>query len=339
MPKIKKAEVTLNYQQYIPGPPSTPQSLYQQACSNDGATIGAWRDTWIKNVTANHKKYGPFKECSIASLFKTNHMKPAIIAGSGPSLVKNGVELKDRGDIPLISCLHNFHYMEDNDLKPEYYVTLDAGDITVGEVSEGGAKTEAEYWEITADRTLLAFIGSPPALLDKWKGKILFFNCPVPDEEFTKVVEDVEIFNVFVSNGGNVLGGCLYIAKSVMGSNPITFVGADFAFSYENKFHGWDSKYDGKMGHTVKAVDVFGMPVQTWQSYANFKSWFEFVACQVPGNYVNCTEGGTFGAYPEGNIMQVQQMDLCDFYRIYNLVDELKECCENSEVEEKKVLF
>ena len=88
-----------------------------------------------------------------------------MLAGSGPSLVYNGEKLKNRGDMPLISCLHNFHFFEDRDIKVDFYVTLDAGPITITEVSEGGKHDADWYWERTKDCTLVAFIGTHPDLI------------------------------------------------------------------------------------------------------------------------------------------------------------------------------
>ncbi len=334
----RTAEVLLEYQNYIETPPVAPKSLYGQACSNDETTIDSWRQTWIANVRANHKKFGSFKDRSVGKFYHLYKNKPCIVAGAGPSLKYNGHQLKDRGEIGLISCLHNFHFFEDNDVHVDFYVTLDAGEVTIEEVSEGGTKSEAEYWAATKKHKLLAYIGTSPRLLEKWQGEVYFFNCPVPDPEFTKVTEDLEKFHCYVSNGGNVLGACMYIAKGFMGANPIAFVGADFAFSYKNKFHAWDSKYDKKLGYVVKAIDVFGNKVLTWQSYANFKAWFDYVAINVPGFWVNCTEGGTFGAYPEGNIMAIRQMELENFLRMYQLSEELRDQAENPETAIKKIL-
>lgn len=339
MAKVKTAEVFLEYQNYIETPPIQPAALYGQACSNDGVTIDSWRNTWISNLKENHKRFGPFKDRSIGKLFASQAHKPVIVAGSGPSLQRNGQDLKNKGDICLISCLHNFHYMEDNGIEVDYYVTLDAGDVTVEEVSEGGSKTPDEYWELTKNKTLLAFIGTTPKLLEKWKGQIYFYNAPVSDKEFNDALASLEKFNIHVSNGGNVLGACMYIAKGILGANPIAYVGADFCFSYKNKFHAWDSKYDAKLGNVMRSVDVYGNKVLTWRSYANFKGWFEWVAIQIPGLYVNCTEGGTFGSYPEGNLMAIKQMDLADFIKMYQLHYHLKDACLNPEADNRTILF
>ena len=335
----RTATVTLEFQNVIDHLPVQPQQLYSNACSNDSVTINSWRPTWIANVKENHKRFGPFKDHSVGELHGLFANQPAIIAGAGPSLKYNGHELKNRGKIPLVSCLHNFHFFEDQDIKVDYYVTLDAGEVTIEEVSEGGINVPEWYWDRTKNNTLLAYIGTSPRLLEKWQGKILFFTAPVPDNEYTKAVDDIEPFGIYVSNGGNVLGACMYIAKSFMGCNPIIYVGADFSFSYDKKFHGWDSKYDLNLGYVLKAVDVFGNKVLTWQSYMNFCQWFQFIAIKVPGIWINATEGGCFGSYPEGNIAAIKQMELKEVLNMYSMYLETKNQCEFPGVQEKKILF
>lgn len=336
---MRKVELTLDYQNYIESPPVRPDMLYSQACASDSVTVSSWKDVWLGQIKKNRQKYGPFKDKSIGKLFAKYVHQPIIVAGAGPSLKYNGHELKDRKDICLVSCLHNFHFMEDHGAHPDFYVSLDAGPVTIEEVSEGGSKSAEEYWAITKDRTLLAYIGTHPDLLAKWQGEIYFFNCPVPDPSFMEELNKIEVFHTWVSSGGNVLGACLYIAKGILGASMVAFVGADFSFSYDKKFHAWDSKYDKSLGYVIKAVDVFGNKVLSWQSYANFAAWFNWVSLQVLGIYINCTEGGIFGAYAEGNLMSVKQMSLKDFIRMVNLHLEIKEQCLNPEVPELKILF
>lgn len=335
----RKAEIWLEYMNYIENPPVPTDQMYGQACSNDKITINSWRDTWISNAKATKKRFGSFKDNGVGKLFGQYAKQPVIIAGSGPSLKYNGSFLKDRAGIPLVSCLHNFHFFEDNDVAPEYYVTLDAGPITVSEVWEGGQHDEDWYWERTKDRTLIAYIGTCPELFEKWRGKVYLYNATLPDDVYTKAIEEIEPFHTYISNGGNVLGACLYAAKGIFGGNPIAFVGADFCFSYERKFHGWDSKYDANIGQCVRAVDVYGNSVLSWSSYMNFKSWFDYIAMRVPGIYVNCSEGGTFGAYPDGNLMAVKQQALKEFIGSYQLHENIKEQCINPSVLQNAILF
>ena len=339
----RQVSLKLSYQNYIEQPPVPPNVLFNNACSSDNITINTWRKTWIDQVLANKKKFGKFSDHSIGKKFGSHKYKPGIIAGSGPSLAYNSHLLKNRGDIPLVSCLHNYHHFEDQGITPDYYVSLDAGPVVLEEVSEGGTKTPDEYWASTKGKNLCAFIGTSPELFEKWQGNVFLFNAPVPDKEYLEATESDEKFSLYVSNGGNVLGACLYITKAIFGCNPIAFVGADFSFSYDEgrgpKFHGWDSKYDSNIGNAVSATDIFGNRILTWMSYHNFKNWFDFIALTIPGDYVNCTEGGILGAYRDGNIMAIKQQSLEKFITKYELCENIRSCCENPTIDEKRILF
>jgi len=336
---MKTKQIICEYQNYIDYAPVAPKELYSQACSSDEVTIHSWRETWKRNIKSNFESHGSFVNNSIGQLFGYAKHKPVIIAGSGPSLKDNAIDLKNKGELVVISCLHNFHFMEDTGTPADFYVSLDAGEVVVDEVFEGGSKTEQEYWNLTKERALICFIGTSPQLLKKWQGKIYFYNAPIPDKEVTDFQENLEVFNQFVSNGGNVLGACLYIAKAFFGASIIGFIGADMSFSYLKKFHAWDSKYDAKLGRVLRVTDVFGNSVNTWQSYHNFKGWFEYVALTVPGIYYNCSEGGTLGAYKEGNIRSFIQMPLKNFIRQMNIYKEIEHQALDSKTKEKKLLF
>jgi hypothetical protein len=324
---MKTANIVLELQHTIPAPPQALSEMYSTACKADDVTMQVWEEKWIANITANKKRFGSFAGHDIGKLWGKWAGKPAIIAGAGPSLRKNVQYLKDRPEsVCLVSCLHNFHYMEDNGARPDYYVSLDAGPITIEEVSEGGGKNPDEYWDMTKDRTLIAYIGSDPILIEKWQGEILFYNAPIPSERIKQRIDAIEPFHQWVSNGGNVLGACMYVAKGFLGSPVSIFVGADFSFSNEHliKFHAWDSKYDSNMGQVLKTVDIYGNSIKTWGSYWGFKVWFDYVAYTCPGIYINATEGGIFGAYREGNIAKVWQMDLLEAYKMFMVHENTK---------------
>lgn len=338
---VRKEEISLEFQEYIDFLPVSTGEMYKQACSNDGVTIKAWRDIWLRNIRANKERFGSFKDHSLARFYNSFKNKPAIIVGSGPSLKHNAHKLKDRGDMALVSCLHNFHFLEDLEANTDFYVTLDAGPVVIEEVFEGGKKSAAEYWEMTRGKKLLAFIGTDPKLFDLWQGEIYFYSAPVPDADYKAEVDNIEVFNLHVSNGGNVLGACLYIAKGFLGCNPIIFTGSDFSFGYDSRFHSWDSKYDKHMGYAIRKSDVFGNKVWTWQSYYNFKSWFDRTCNDVPGIWINATEGGLLGAYQEGNLRSIKQMTLDDVYKMYQVSDHpaIKSIVEDSATKDVQLLF
>jgi hypothetical protein len=342
---VKTATINLEYQNYIELPPQAKNAAYGQACSNDRVTVEYWRPTWIGNYKANKAKYGTFASKSAGVFFGRHQYLPAVVCGSGPHLAENGPLLKDLDPrIPIVSCLHNFHWHVDNGIRCDYFITLDAGPVTVEEVYEGGKKTEEEYWAASKSYRLIAFAGTCPKLLEKWQGEIYFFNCPIPDQQVMGEMDATEVFHFYVSTGGNVLGAGTYFAKAILGCNPIAFLGASFSFGYGDAqgvhhFHGWDSKYDKNLGEYMLATDVFGVRVKTWRSYQNFKCFFDWLAMTVPGVWINCTEGGTFGATAEGNIRQIVQMPLADFLGMYQMNRQIQAQCENPAIAERRVLY
>jgi len=339
--KLSDAVIFRDYLQlapYIPGPPvpGGPQALYDRACSADNVTIKQWFDIWLDHVAKNKKRFGDFEKMSVMQDYAASALQPVIVAGSGPSLKKNVKALAaERGNIKVVSCLHNFAFFEDNGVNADYYVNLDAGDVTISEMSQGGREPEPHYWERTKDRTLVTAITGHPDLINRWKGRVLFYNVIAPTPEYIHRLKEITKFNVTYSVGGNSLGACLYHAKAILGGCPIAYVGADFCFGYNKKFHSWDSPYDKQFSGLMKAVDIYGMPVWTWPSYFNFKCFFDFLACggqgNQPGQYYNCTEGGILGAYNEGNIVQIKQESLAAFLWSYNLHKRIPELLSRDE--------
>ncbi len=338
-PKKKQALVTLEYQPYF-APSTPPDELLAMAAQNDDKTMERFRPEWLSNIKENHARFGPFKDHSLAPILRKFENRPVICAGSGPSLRRNAHLLAKRSPtIGLVSCLHNFHYLEDIGANVDYYVSLDSQKLVISEMTDGGQRTPEEYWALTKDKTLICFIGSPPELIERWQGEVLFFNAPMPDEEFVKEVDALEMYTTLVSTGGTVLGACVYLAQIFMGARPVIFVGADFSFGYDEQFHPWKSDYDLKLGHVMKATDVFGMPVKTWPSYYGMKLFFEYMARHTGWFYINCTEGGILGSYPEGNVISIRSLDLDHTLAMYSVSDDIVMQALNPEKAPKKLVY
>ena len=321
--EVKRTHVpmVLTFQQTLDQPPVSKDAMHGQACSNDAVTVAHWRKIWLDHVKANTAKHDVLNMTAMSE-FGKHSFHPVIVAGSGPSLKKNAALLAKRpSEIGLVSCLHNFAYFTDLGIQADGYTNLDSGDITVPEMSQGGKHPPEYYWDATKDATLIAALVSKPELLDRWKGKILFFNSPVPDLLYMQEQQAICPLELYYNVGGNAMGAAYYHARAILGGMPIAFVGADFAFDYTRKFHSWDSPYDAQFAGVIPVTDVFGNRVYTWPSYANFAQWFNSQSLGGTGNnpvmIINCTEGGIFGAFPQGNIKTVHQMALVDFLTIY----------------------
>ena len=327
-PGLRTVQLDLQYQNTIPGPPASAGDLWEKATSGDTVTIDTWRKQWVDQYKHAAERFGNFGDKTVGKLYKTNLYKPAICLGSGPSLKHTLDALKENraleNPVLTVSCLHNFALLEDNECHADYYVTLDAGDVVMHDTTELGGKDAEHYWEKTEGKTLIAYVASPPALWEKWRGDVYLFNCMVPDDQYRKQTEAIQVFRHYVSSGGNCLGACVYIAKAIMGSNPIIFAGADFSFDYDNTFHPVATKYDnfnGKgIGGYLVATDVFGVTRKTWPSYYNFKCFFDNLVQRCPGEWINCSEG-ILGAYKEGNIEQFKYMTLSEALLPYKIVE------------------
>lgn len=317
---LKNIDIDLELQPYLDRPPITPQQMYKNACSSDEVTIDSFRGKWVDNYRINHEKFGPFGEKTVGKLHGINRHKPCIVLGAGPSLKENleGLRMNQESKNPVmvVSCLHNFGYLMDEGIKVDYWVTLDSNNIVLDTITEGRQKDE--YWEETKDQVLLAYTASPTLLLEKWQGKIQFFNTNIPDAEIQRQQREIEVFTHFISSGANVLGACMYIAKMVFGSSTIVYVGADFCFSYDNTFYSY--KTDKPIGGYMLWPDIFGIPRKTWPSYMNFKYWFDRCACEVPGHWVSCSFG-LLGSYQGGVLRQFEYWQLDQYLERYFMAD------------------
>lgn len=314
-------EFKLQFQQTCE-PQVNPETLYKQAIANDEITISSWRDQWLWQARENEETY-KCSENTVMSEWNKYRYQPGIIAGTGPSLKKNVHELKKREGIPLVSCAHNFGFFTDNDIKPEYYVQLDAGHIIIDELGQGGKKAQEYYWDATEGHTLIASTVINPTFAKKWKGKILWYNTIIPDVELFEQLKKASPNNVYFQTGGNALGTCYYMSRGILGCTPSVFIGADFSFGYNHQFHPFESHYDKKFSGVVPCIDVYGNRVATWPSYNNFAKWFEYQSMggngKNPTFMINCTEGGILGATPNGNINTIKQMTLKEVIFSYNM--------------------
>lgn len=319
-----RRDVDCFYQKEIEGPPMSVKSLHEIACSGDGITVDTWRPTWIKNYAAAKDRFGTFEGKTIGSLYGLNRHKAAIVVGSGPSLKYSLDALRQnqnaQNPLLVVSCLHNFGYFQDEGIRADYWLSLDSGGVVIDDVSESRNKDGGFYWSQTKDQKLIAYVASDPRLFDLWEGETFLFNCQIPDRSMNEEINKIERLSHYLSCGGNALGACMYLAKVVMGSSTIMYVGADFCFDYtDGRFHSYKTNYDNP-GRYVTHTDVFGNQRKTWPSYLNFKYWFDWVACTVPGFWFNCSEG-LLGAYLEGNIRQFKYMPLKDALIPYELAD------------------
>lgn len=323
-------DMELEYQPGIDFPPMTGEQMYSQACTGDKVTIDTWRETWIKNYRSTVERFGDLSLKSYGKLHGRDRHKAVICLASGPSL-KQSIDALRRNQvqehpITVISALHNYAMMKDYGIKVDYYVSLDAGDVVIDDMTEFGTKDKDYYWKLTEEDKLLAYVASPPALFDKWKGEVMLFNCLLPDPELRKTLDAIQPLHAYISSGGNAGGAVLYTGKAIFGAATIMLCGYDFCFDYNKAFHAVPTKYDSYKGNgagvTIRHPDIFGNLRHTWPSYMNFAIWTSWVTMTVPGQWINCSEG-ILGAYREGNIRTMKYCSLENALEQFRVADEV----------------
>ena len=307
----------LTYQPYVTQAPQTMQQQWDQACLADGKTSETWRDLWLDHIARNVEENDADSR-TVEDMYGDYAHLPCLCVAAGPSLKRNFHSIKDvPEDLPVISCLHSFNKFVDEDTRCTAFVTLDAGDVVLRELYFGGKHPEQYYWDATKDYTLISGLVTPPELIKRWQGPVKFFNATIPDPRFMEIMPKTTKNTWVYSVGGSTYGAALYHAAWIWGCPELALAGADFAFDYMHKFHPWDSEYDTQFQGLVPCTDVYGNRVFSWPSYQNFRAWTEF---QCQGSFakhniriINCTEGGTLGAYPHGNVMWIEQKNLVDW--------------------------
>lgn len=306
------------YQPFVESSPIPVSDLHKNACSGDTVTVNTWYDTWLKNYKSCVERFGDLGEKTVGKLYGINKYKPAIVLASGPSLKDciEGLKINKSMQDPIlsVSTLHNFGYLQDQsdecgvNIHADYYVSLDAGKIVLGDVTEGRKHPPEYYWEKTKDKKLIAVSFSDPELFEKWQGEVYLFNASIPDVKFQKEANDIQLFSHVLSSGGNAGGTAVYVAKAVFGSYSIMMCGLDFCFDYDDTFHSYATHYD-KLGQYLFHTDCFGVQRKTWGSYMNFKFYMDWLSQTIPGDWINCSSG-LLGAYREGNLRSFTYLPL-----------------------------
>ncbi len=322
---------------------ATPAVMKHEIGAMNGYTVAYWRDKWLSNLRANREHYGPFSHRSLGKLWGILKNQPAIVVGAGPSLKKNVADLKRAREqgIKVLACLHSFSFLHDNGVEPDYYVSVDAAPEVADLMSRGGRETPEYYLRKTKRHILLASTTTHPETLRAWQGDVLFGHCLSGDNQFEREAKAIDDFNTNLSTGGNVLGACFYIAKSIMGANPIIFVGADLAYAPDGQFYAAGHTYDYEKVDKgdIVAQDIFGQQVRTHRAFFHFKTWFDHVCRRVPGIYINATEGGILGAYEQGNLACYQFLSLKRVLHMYRIHDHTVMQCEEPQLRNMSAVF
>lgn len=296
------------------------------------ATLFHWRAEWVKNIGENVKRFGYFNKDHAVKVFARENLNNAcVLVGAGPSLAKNMDFLKECAGkkIPIMASAHAFMYLSENGIKPDFVTILDASSRWL-EYLRGPSQGVVLFSDWCC----------APEYFEKWEGSIYFYQS---DFDRINSIQGKLIWDELmeasknaippdtVPVGGHVGGGMVHIAKEILGSSDMIFVGFDYAF-LDGKFYPSDKEIDNPSVPAEarnSVANILGMPVETVPSYFMFKSMIDQIVwgykmADPKISYINATEGGILGAYPQGNLVCFDYMALDDAIRLVTAQREVR---------------
>jgi len=220
-----------------------------------------------------------------------HHGKPCFSVGAGPSLTRNGKELRRvMGKYPIFACDAAVKPLDSMGVIPDYVLTL-----------EWDPLTKDFFTGIdTSKMTLLTVTGGCPEVRNNWKGPVYVFATPALDPRTKRDHKKYFGDPGSALPGGNVTASILSMTTG-LGVSPVIFVGHDFSYDHISGYFA-----DGAAGSCVpfkksfKTHDINGKSVLVDQTLYGYKGWHEGIIDvfykDKTMTFINATEGGILGA-------------------------------------------
>jgi len=247
-------------------------------------TIGGLGLRMVKNILDNgHLTTDMPGVARFAGLFKG---KPAIIVSAGPSLEKNFELLREaKGRAVIIACDTVLRMLVPNGIVPDITITADPHEMTYrkfcGLPMDLGSILichPANYPDIFRTFAGRRFMTDTHLGLYKFLGR---FWAPKGRVDHRSQSSAHQAFNV----------------ATLIGADPIIFVGQDLCFYNDKKHAGNLTKESPASAKGVpqeheQAIDILGRPVETSTLFLSFKIILEDMIRESPARVINATEGG-----------------------------------------------
>ncbi|KJS22160.1 MAG: hypothetical protein VR72_07340 [Clostridiaceae bacterium BRH_c20a] len=273
------------------------QKIHQYIFSQLGLFVFYIGNDHLDNLIGLHNLLANIKEIvqnPYISSLKDKYMDfPAFIIANGPSLDKNIHELKKIQDKGLIICTESAIIpLMKNGIKPDI--------LTIIERTENTYKFHFKNIKYPEDMALLSL-----AIVDK-QVYPSFPGAKIP------IFRKLEAVNQWLNNylgdgssldaGANVSHLALEIA-AYLGTNPIVFVGQDYAYGPKGVTHSKDSIYQQKQGERarkrIKARPIVYVEGNIEKMIPSNQLWVDFkkglerkIATHSQKKIINATEGG-----------------------------------------------
>ncbi len=264
------------------------------------ATARRFQKLWVRNVLKNSFFYPVLP--GVKALFGSGRGYPAVIIGAGPSLARNGEQLKEarRKNWILIATDTVLSYLDSVGIEADFVVSVDPQD------------KNALY--------LLAARQRPFLVLDSGASFMTLVHYPLSRVFLYDTV--LPVYRVFshlwgekgeLQCGGSVSTTAFDFAVQ-LGCEPVVFVGQDLAYSERqthaphnaledrllfsvDRYHTYEG-YNASSQTFSDRIEVVGWDGQstvlTDRKFLTFKEWFVRRCREVGREVINATEGGMF---------------------------------------------
>ena len=243
------------------------------------------RDIWVANYSENRDRIFPL------TTYYRKEKKCCVLVGSS-SAIKNQVSelkrLSNLNNFVIIACNGVYKWLVENDITPDYVFLVEGRDHVLSDLDSGHAGI-----------TLVVSPFVDPKVFDIWEENIEVYVCG-GGEKFDKLLkEDFEEIDV---TGGNVTNTSFLWSYKYLGCRDYIVVGTSLCYKDKYYFDGRSTDNvmkDLNANDHINAVDIYGNVVKTTAPLLLYKSWLETYSKLSGANFINATEDGILGVYPE----------------------------------------
>lgn len=242
---------------------------------------------WLHNYLVNRDKIVR------SPCLKGLERKAFVFIGSSPAIKKNCQLLLDceRDAFVVITCNGALPYLDSMGLKPDFVFAVEARDHILSDFN-------------VSDRSF-PLVVSPficPQVYDIWDGNIYTYMMTGGkkfDAEFTKDLNGEEK----EAGGGNVINTSIYWALRYLGMRHAILIGVSLCYYDDYYWDGRSTEFVNQPLDNLKqwyrAIDINGNVVATTPALTMYKVWLETLSRHANITFINATEDGILGVYPE----------------------------------------